>query len=101
MDQLIAKLINYVKNFVKLCTIYDNKNRLAYIAMLGEVLQNTIWQEVKLLLDSKYKDKAIVEWILSGDAKSIFQKEENLVLNASFIEKIKYFFLRNTLRFKS
>jgi len=98
---LAVEMMNYVKAFIRLSSIYDRKNRESYIALLGEVLQNTIWEKVEVLLNSNYKDKILVEWVLAKDAKNIFQKEESLVNNASLTEKIKYFLLRNTLRFKS
>ena len=98
---LAIEMINYIRSFVSTCTIYERENRNAHICLLANVLQDPIWEKVGILKGNKGKDIYLVNMILQKDAKGIYEKEEKKILEVSFVKKLKYSIMRNTVKWKS
>lgn len=101
-ERLLAfEMINYIKSFVSICTIYEQENRDAHINVLANVLQDPIWEKVGVLKIHNVKDLGIVNMILQKDSNGIFEKEERKILDAPFVKRLKYSIMRSTVKWKS
>ena len=84
------EMVNYIKTFVRNCTIFDIKNREDRIQELAETLRNPIWQKVHLLIGTEYKEQKLVNYILEGNALNLYEELEKRFSPKSIIQKIKY-----------
>lgn len=94
------EMINYIRSYVHLCTVYDYKNRDKRIDALGQALSHPIWKRVSAVEEDNPEYSKYVNLIINEDYKSLFEELEKQDLNAPIIEKIKYVFLRLCAKYK-
>lgn len=94
------EMVNYIKTFVRDCTIFDSKNRQIRIQELSQSLENPLWQRVHLLSGTRYKDQELVSYILEKNAQDLYEELEKRFLPKSIIQKIKYSILRTSVKFR-
>lgn len=98
---LAIEMINYLKTFVRLCAVFDRRDKRNHISVMKTVLQDPQWQKVAILANMDYDDQDIVNLVLTNDAEGIYTREEAKVLNAPILTRIKYFIHKSLVRFKS
>lgn len=94
------EMINYIRSYVHLCTVYDYKNRDKRIEVLGQVLKHPIWKRVSVIGDDNPEYSKYVNPIINEEYMSLYEELEKLDLNAPFVEKMKYIFLRICAKYK-
>lgn len=101
-DKFLAiEMINYLKSFIRICTIFARSDKERHISVMKEVIDNLLWQKVGILLDTDYKDQEIVKLVLEGDAESVFLLEESRLLMAPPLTKLKNWLHKSLVHFKS
>lgn len=94
------EMINYIRTYVHLCTVYDYKNRDKRIEVLGQVLSHHIWKRVSAVGKDNLEYSKYVEPIINEEYGSLFEELEKPDLNAFFKEKTMHRILRLCARFK-
>ena len=84
-----VEMINYIRTYVSLCTVYDRKNREARIKVLEETLENPIWQKVSLQTET-YRDQHLRDMILQKKGREIYDYLEAQALNAPLRQRMMY-----------
>lgn len=94
------EMINYIRSYVRLCTIYDFKNRGKRMEVLGQILSHPIWKRVSALGCENLDYFKFVSSILNNDYIKLYEDLEQQNLNVGLKEKVKYFLLRFCAKYK-
>lgn len=71
-----VELVNYLKSYVNGCIKFRRKNKTANVNHLKKNLYTSMCNDIKTLIDSRYKDKIAAELLSSGDALSFYEMME-------------------------
>lgn len=94
-------MINYIKSFVRTCSIYDTEHRETHLRTLADVLQNPIWEKVGVLKEKDDHKAYLLDLILAKDAVKIFEIEEKHVKEAPLALRLNYYLMKKMVRFLS
>ena len=94
------EMVNYIKTFVRNCTIFDADNREKRLQQLVNALENPIWKRVHILKGADYKEQGLVEDILEKNARNIYETLEIRYRPKSLKERIEHSLLRLSAKFK-
>ena len=94
------EMVNYIKTYVRNCTIFDIKNKECRIRELAKSLENPIWQRIHLLKDTEYKEQILVGYILEKNARDLYEVLEKRFVPTSIKGKILNRLLQLSAKFK-
>lgn len=94
------EMINYIRTYVHLCTIYDYKNRDKRMKVMRDILKQPIWSRVSVIANHQSQSALLAQYILKSDYITLFETIEKKDTEAPIIQKVKYSCLRICASFK-
>lgn len=95
-----VEMVNYMKTFVRNCTIFDIENKESRIRELAKSLEDPVWQRIHLLKDTEYKEQILVGYILEKKTRDLYEELEKRYLPTSIKGKIINRLLQFSAKFK-
>ena len=94
------EMVNYIKTFVRNTVIFDADNKEKRLQELAKELENPIWERVRILKGTDYREQGLVEDILKKNSWNIYETLEMRYRPSSLKERIKHRLLRISVKFR-